>query len=379
MSRERQNPTYDVSTVAERDMRLEHSARTEQEGPDVPLVSVVVPTRHRAELLAQCVESILGQTLCDIEVIVVVDGPDPATIDFLSSLDDGRLRYVTHLESRGVSNARNTGIDLATGRWLAFCDDDDVWAPTKLAAQLTVLRENPEARWAIAGAIRADQDRGTATYPEPAAADVVATALPHSNLVPGGCSGVVADRRLVMKLGGFDPRLSMIADRDLWIRLNWSSPVAVAAEPLVGYRDHDGAMTRRIRKLEDELDVIREKYRDELEEAGLPFPADIFYVWTYQRTFRVGDWAGGLALLARSPRFRFVLPRWLWTRVTERVRLAMPGAEPFEPGYRMVTVAEFPWLVPILGPEPETHDEDDGAGVGHQQTQGAVDGMSSVA
>jgi glycosyltransferase involved in cell wall biosynthesis len=359
-------------------MSLDHPASTEHEGPDGPLVSVVIPTRHRAELLAQCVESILGQTLRCIEVIVVVDGPDPATIDFLASVDDARLRYVSHPESRGVSNARNTGIDLATGRWLAFCDDDDVWAPTKLDAQLTVLREHPEARWAIAGAIRVHQDRGTAAYPEPAAADVVATALPHSNLVPGGCSGVVADRRLVIELGGFDPRLSMIADRDLWIRLNWSSPVAVAAEPLVGYRDHDGAMTRRIRKLEDELDVIREKYRDELEEAGLPFPADIFYVWTYQRTFRVGDWAGGLALLARSPRFRVVLPRWLWSRATERLRLAVPGAEPPEPGYRLVTVAEFPWLVPILGPAPETDDDGDVVGV-ERRTSDDVDGMSSVA
>jgi glycosyltransferase involved in cell wall biosynthesis len=376
LSRERHHPTHDVSTANERDMSLDHPASTEHEDPDVPLVSVVIPTRGRAGLLEQCVASMLTQTISRIEVIVVVDGPDPATIDFLASVDDRRLRYVSHPESRGVSNARNTGIGLATGRWLAFCDDDDLWAPTKLAAQLTVLRENPEARWAIAGAIRVHQDRGTAAYPEPVAADVVTTALPHSNVVPGGCSGVIADRRLVIELGAFDPRLSLIADHDLWIRLNWSSPVVVAAEPLVAYRDHDGAMTRRIRKLEDELDVLREKYRDELAEAGLPFPADIFYVWTYRRTFRVGDWAGGLALLARSPRFRFVLPRCLWSRARDRLRLAVPGTEPFEPRYRMVTVTEFPWLVPILGPAPETDDDGD---VGRQQPRGAVDEISSVA
>lgn len=334
-------------------MSPDHPATNEKERPGGPIVSVVIPTRDRADLLRECVESILVQTLSDIEVIVVVDGPDPATIDFLSNVDDSRLRFVTHPESRGVSNARNTGIGLATARWLAFCDDDDIWAPTKLAAQLTALGENPEAGWAIAGAIRVDQARGTAVYPEPATAEDVAAALPHSNLVPGGCSGVVADRRLVIELGGFDPRLSMIADRDLWIRLNWSSAVTVAAEPLLGYRDHGGAMTRRIRNLEDELDVLREKYRDQLEAAGSPFPADVFYVWIYRRTFRTGDWSGGFAFLARSPRFRIVLARWLWGRAMYRLGLARAGVH--EPRHRMVTVTECPWLGPVLGPAPESN------------------------
>jgi glycosyltransferase involved in cell wall biosynthesis len=360
-------------------MSLDHTATHRHAEAIAPRVSVVVPTRQRADLLRPCVESILAQTVTDIEVIVVVDGPDSATIDFLSNVADKRLSFVTHPESRGVSNARNTGIDLATGRWLAFCDDDDLWAPNKLAAQLTALRENPEARWAIAGAIRVHQDRGTAAYPEPAAPEVVATALPHSNVVPGGCSGVIADRRLVIELGGFDPRLSTLADQDLWIRLNWTSPVAVAAEPLVGYRDHGGAMTRRIRKLEHELDVIREKYRDELEEAGRPFPGDIFYLWTYRRTFRAGDWKGGFALLARAPRFRIVLGRWLWSQGVSRLRSARPDYEPPQPLHRMVTVTEFPWLVPILGPAPEFHDEGHVENVRPQPTRESIDRTSSVA
>lgn len=334
-------------------MTVHSPSPTEQIGAREPLVSVVIPTRHRAALLGQCLESILAQTIADIEVIVVVDGPDWATIELLSKLDDCRVRYLVHSESRGVSTARNTGLDTARGRWLAFCDDDDVWAPTKLAAQLAALDQKPHARWAIAGAIRVNQERGTATYPEPATAEVVAAALPHSNLVPGGCSGVIADRRLVIELGGFDPRLSTVADRDLWIRLNWSSPVAVAAEPLVGYRDHGGAMTRRIRHLEDELDVIREKYRDQLDAAGLPFPGDMFYVWTYRRTFRTGDWQGGVALLARSPRFRVVLSRWLWNKALGRPGLDR-GAGHTEAPYRLVTVNEFPWLAAVLGPATES-------------------------
>jgi glycosyltransferase involved in cell wall biosynthesis len=285
-------------------------------------------------------------------VIVVVDGPDPATIDFLSNLDDSRLGYVVHPESRGVSNARNAGLLHATGVWVAFCDDDDIWAPTKLAAQLAALDAEPEARWAIAGAIRVSQDRGTASFPLPPTAEVVAAELPHSNPVPGGCSGVLADRHLVSEVGSFDPRLSVLADQDLWCRLNWSSPVAVAAEPLVGYRDHPGAMTRRIRNLEDELDVMREKYRELLSRSADPFPSEMFYLWAYRRTFRSGDWRGGLMLLGRSPQFRSVVARWLWTQGWSRVRVMLGVADPPPQQRQEVTLSEYPWLSPILGTPP---------------------------
>jgi glycosyltransferase involved in cell wall biosynthesis len=333
-------------------MSLEHPTCTEQEVAGVPIVSVVIPTRGRADLLEQCVASMLTQTISRIEVIVVVDGPDPATIELLTSLDDDRLTHLVHPQSRGVSHARNSGIARATGRWLAFCDDDDVWAPTKLAAQLQVLGEQPAARWAIAGEVRIHQDSGSSSYPVPPTAEVVAAELPHSNVIPAGCSGVIADRQLVIELGGFDPRLSTLADRDLWIRLNRASPVAVAAQPLVGYRDHGGAMTRRLRNLEDELDVIRDKYSDELASSSRHFPSDGFYVWTYRRTFRAGDWRGGLDLLVRSSRFRTVVAQWVWARVKDRCGAVTQDVGVSVPvlADRSASVAKFPWLG-IMFPE----------------------------
>jgi glycosyltransferase involved in cell wall biosynthesis len=313
-----------------------------------PQVSVVIPTRCRAGLLAQCVASIRAQTVTDIEVIVVVDGPDPATSDLLSSVQDDRLRHVAHPESRGVSNARNTGIDLATGRWLAFCDDDDVWAPTKLAAQLAALSEAPGARWAVTGEVRFRDGASTVSYTEAPAADVVASELPYSNVVPAGCSGVIADRELVIELGAFDPRLSMLADRDLWIRLNWAGRAAIARKPLVGYRDHDGAMTRRLRNVEDELDVIREKYQDRFAESERDFPSERFYIWAYRRTFSAGDRRGGFDFLVRSPRFRRVVPAWLWGRAKRRLGMTHHGVpEPLHVQGE-APISSFPWLVDAL-------------------------------
>ena len=313
-----------------------------------PIVSVVIPTCWRTDLLAQCLSSILAQTVADIELIVVVDGPDDGTAGYLSAVDDPRVRFAVHPESRGVSSARNAGIDLATGHWLAFCDDDDVWAPTKLEAQLGALAARPEARWAIVGEVRFRDGASEVSCTRAPTPDVVASELPFSNVVPAGCSGVVAERELVIEVGSFDPDVSVLADRDLWIRLNWRSPVAAVPDPLVGYRDHDGAMTRRLRRLEDELDAMRDKYRDRLDESET-FPSDRFYIWAYRRTFSSGDPRGGLDFLVRSSRFRRAILRWYLSRLRRRLgRNADP--EP-EPRHRQgdAPITDFPWLVEALG------------------------------
>lgn len=105
-------------------------------GVPVPLVSVVVPTRHRPELLlSRALRTALAQTLGEIEVIVVVDGPDPATLAALAGVDDPRLRVVALPQNVGPSEARNIGVRHARAEWVALLDDDDEWAPAKLARQ----------------------------------------------------------------------------------------------------------------------------------------------------------------------------------------------------------------------------------------------------
>jgi glycosyltransferase involved in cell wall biosynthesis len=316
----------DVSTGAQPD-RLHSSA---------PLVSVVVPTCRRAVMVGQTVASILCQSERNLELIVVVDGHDPETIQVLDAIEDVRLRTVIHDECRGVSAARNTGLAEARGRWVAFCDDDDLWAPEKLREQLDALQLDGASKWCVVGQIRIrDGESWGRAAPIPTA-DEVRSGLPYSNRVPAGCSGVLADRELVVGLGGFDERLSTVADFDLWIRLGEASPVAVAREPLVAYRDHPGAMTRRLRRLEDELDVMRIKYS--LQSDSKSFPDDMFYIWILRRTFRVGDFRGGIEFARRSPRFRRVMAQ----RAAERLRRA--STVPEAP---IVSVDTHPWMRPI--------------------------------
>jgi glycosyltransferase involved in cell wall biosynthesis len=113
-----------------------------------PDVSVVIPTRDRPDLVVRAVRSALGQTVENIEVIVVIDGPDPRSRAALTQLGDDRLRIVELPESGGAPNARNVGAREARARWTALLDDDDEWLPTKLAVQLELAAAS-SYRWPI--------------------------------------------------------------------------------------------------------------------------------------------------------------------------------------------------------------------------------------
>src|ERR1017187_5273729 len=102
----------------------------------MPLVSVVVPTVRRMTLVVRAINSVLAQTMGDLEVIVVVDGPDPETSAALALIPDRRLRVIHNEISLGPGNARNMGGGVARGFWIAFLNDDDECLPQKLERQL---------------------------------------------------------------------------------------------------------------------------------------------------------------------------------------------------------------------------------------------------
>jgi glycosyltransferase involved in cell wall biosynthesis len=105
------------------------------------IVSVVIPTRGRPDLLQRAVQSALAQTLRAIEVVVVIDGEDPGTRAAMERVvrQDPRLQVLALANSVGGSDARNRGVDAAAGEWIAFLDDDDEWFPDKLQAQLDAV------------------------------------------------------------------------------------------------------------------------------------------------------------------------------------------------------------------------------------------------
>ena len=105
---------------------------------DPPKVSVIIPTTRRPLLVGRAVASVLAQTMADLEVIVVVDGPNPETVAVLAGIADQRLRVILNDHPAGAGAARNHGAAHACGAWFAFLDDDDEFLPEKLERQLAL-------------------------------------------------------------------------------------------------------------------------------------------------------------------------------------------------------------------------------------------------
>ena len=110
------------------------------------LVSVVIPTHNRADLLPRAIDSVLNQTYSNFEIIVVSDGSTDNTEEVVKSYSDkdSRIRFIGYSPARGGNIARNTGIEAAKGEYVAFLDDDDEWMPEKLKKQIKVMESNPD-------------------------------------------------------------------------------------------------------------------------------------------------------------------------------------------------------------------------------------------
>src|SRR5579859_7824272 len=107
-------------------------------------VSVVIPVYNRTAELRRAVRSVLAQTYADLELIVVDDASSEDIAGALDGIDDPRLKLIRKSVNQGAAAARNTGIQAATGRWVAFLDSDDEWLPQKLELQLRRLVDRPD-------------------------------------------------------------------------------------------------------------------------------------------------------------------------------------------------------------------------------------------
>jgi len=198
---------------------------------DGPRVSVVIPTHNRGELLARAVDSALAQTVDDIEVLVVDDGSIDGTRALIEDYADPRVRYLAHDANRGVSAARNTGVEAARGDYVAFLDSDDEWLPRKLDRQLSALDDRGEG-WV--GAYCDVASTGLSTGGRIAAAvservfrsaapreggRELAEALLSMQVFMGPGSTLLVDRDVIASTGGFDEGLSIYEDWDLVLRV----------------------------------------------------------------------------------------------------------------------------------------------------------------
>jgi glycosyltransferase involved in cell wall biosynthesis len=255
-------------------------------------VSVVIPTRDRLPRLARTLATVQAQDYPHVEIVVADDGSVDGTVDFVRSLADPRIVLIESRRSSGVSGARNRGIRSASGRWVALCDDDDLWHAGKLSQQVDAMTASG-ARWSICGAVHVDDDLRPLRV-NPVRGGALLDQLVHANVVPGGCSSVVAERSLLLQLDGFDDRCSVFADYELWIRLAAAAEVAAWPGWGVLYVEHSEQMSwQKLTDAVEELSHIRWKHRDLLGSHGYQGANDLDR-WFVHRLRQVGDRSSAL-------------------------------------------------------------------------------------
>jgi glycosyltransferase involved in cell wall biosynthesis len=218
-------------------------------------------------LLALTLRSVLAQAGVDLEVIVVDEASTDDTVEWLTAVADERMRVVRHATPQGVATARNHGAAHAQADWLAFVDDDDLWAPNKLSEQLRAA-EACRADWAYTGSVNID-DRGRVVYGRPPLPpEKLMKALPHYNAIPGGGSNVVVRRTVWKDAGPFDTRLLNTEDWEMWIRLAKLGAPACVARPLVAYRVHASNSSLNVAEIVRGMKLI-EQIHDTRADWGL--------------------------------------------------------------------------------------------------------------
>jgi glycosyltransferase involved in cell wall biosynthesis len=207
-----------------------------------PLVSAIIPTYNRADLVCAAVDSVLYQTYPNVEVIVVDDGSTDATLERLAPYND-RIRVITQ-DNAGPAAARNRGIAASYGDLVAFLDSDDLWLPTKLERQVKLLSKtgpsvpcclcNITMRWRNKEFSSFDIAQLNAGAEEGIwlnADEVLATRFVLFN------QGVVIYRSVLERIGGFDETFRFLEDYELALRISLEGPWAFIREPLVIWRE----------------------------------------------------------------------------------------------------------------------------------------------
>ncbi len=190
-----------------------------------PAVSVVIPTYDRAAVLPRAIDSVLGQTVEDLELLVVDDGSTDRAPDVVAGYADDRVRCLRHEQNRGASAARNSGIEAASGDYVAFLDSDDEWLAGKLETQLAVLEAASDDVVAVYCTVAKHRQGsikqlGERLFPErtpDGGPELLAPVLARRGAFHLGSTLLV--RRAVVDHVAFDETLTELEDLDLLVRL----------------------------------------------------------------------------------------------------------------------------------------------------------------
>jgi glycosyltransferase involved in cell wall biosynthesis len=211
--------------------------------PPTPLVSVIIPTFNRLDLLKRAIASIQEQSYQHWELIVVDDGSTDGTSAWLKHYVPTSRQI--QQDNQGVSAARNHGVEIAHGQWIAFLDSDDAWAPTKLEDQMKALAEEPHYRFCHTDEIWIRRGRRVNPMNKHRkwGGYIYEHCLPRCCISP---SSVLMHRLLWDESQGFDESLAACEDYDLWLRICAREPVLwLDAKLTIKYGGHDDQLSKK--------------------------------------------------------------------------------------------------------------------------------------
>jgi len=192
-------------------------------------ISVVIPAYNRVSTLARAIDSVLAQSYKASEIIVVDDGSSDATSEVAKMYPEVLLLRQNNM---GVSTARNNGVMMASCEWIAFLDSDDTWHPKKLAFQVAFHKQNPSSLISYTDEIWI---RDGKEFPVPKKflkpkKVFFEQALDYCNIAP---SSVLINKKYFDKLGGFDERMEVCEDYDLWLRILKEGEIDLIEQKLI--------------------------------------------------------------------------------------------------------------------------------------------------
>ncbi len=226
------------------------------------LVSVIIPSYNMARFLPQAVESVLAQTYANLEIQIIDDGSKDDTQEVVRQWAQNPRIRVHRQVNGGLSHARNQGVALTRGDFIALLDADDIWEPQKLARQLPLFRGRPEVGVVYSDYSRMDADgKPLPNGPTQMHRGKVSGPLLIENFVPA--STTVVRRACFERCGGFDVALRTGEDYEMWLRLSAHFEFDFIPEPTMRYRTGGWQMSTD----------YRGRYRDgHRSHAGLPRP-----------------------------------------------------------------------------------------------------------
>ena len=223
-----------------------------------PLVTAVITTYNRPQLVRRAIKSVLAQTYEPLEIIVVEDGSDSGVEAWLQDKGLHHIQYIRHKDSKGLATARNTGLRHAQGKYVAYLDDDDGWLPEKIALQVEVLESYPgQNRLVYCGTCGVSDGQIVSEY-IPTARGPMANFVYKGYTLPQSC--MVVSRDSLLSIGGHSEELVSCIDHDIWMKMARAGFYMDFVPKGLVYANQHGH-SRMMKRLDERLQGIEQFFR----------------------------------------------------------------------------------------------------------------------